>query len=167
MLGAAVPNKQGKKIAAKDADQYMLRLPPGLRDKVAARAAENGRSMNTEIIDAIEKHLKDADRITLLWGLFEKHREDLEAIPYIWGAVEYLENEVGKVTGQENWPLTRWREEKEEKARQPAPPPKSADQGSMRRRKLEEELAALRAHARDLEERIRAIEPEKQRDPPA
>ena len=47
-----------KKIASKNADQYMFRLPPGLRDQVARRAAENGRSMNTEIIDAIENHLR-------------------------------------------------------------------------------------------------------------
>ena len=47
--------KTAKKIAGKDADQYMLRLPDGLRDRVAKRATENGRSMNTEIIEAIEK----------------------------------------------------------------------------------------------------------------
>jgi hypothetical protein len=44
-------------IAPKKAAQYMLRLPPGLRTLVANRAAENGRSMNTEIIDAIQRHL--------------------------------------------------------------------------------------------------------------
>jgi hypothetical protein len=42
-----------RKIAAKDADQYMLRLPPGIRNRVAKRAAKNGRSMNTEIVEAI------------------------------------------------------------------------------------------------------------------
>jgi hypothetical protein len=125
-----VAKKSVKKIAAKDADQYMLRLPPGLRDQVARRAAENGRSMNTEIIDAIEKHLRDADRITQLWDLFEKHREnleaiekhreDLEAIPHIWDAVEYLESVVGRWTGEETgWPLTNYRYEKEEAARPP------------------------------------------------
>jgi hypothetical protein len=61
-------------IAPKGAHQYMLRLPPGLRDSVARRAAENGRSMNTEIIDSIERHLKDVDRITHL----EKRVADLE-----------------------------------------------------------------------------------------
>jgi predicted DNA-binding protein len=50
-------------IAAKKSDQYMLRLPPGLRDRVARRAKKNGRSMNTEIIDAIERHLTGLDRL--------------------------------------------------------------------------------------------------------
>jgi hypothetical protein len=115
--------KSGKKIAAADADQYMLRLPPGLRDRVARRAAENGRSMNTEIIDAIEKHLEGADRITHLWYLFEKNRENLEAIPHIWAAVEDLEHEKERETGRSG-SLTNWRHEQEKAAR----PPITADQ---------------------------------------
>jgi len=80
-----------KKIAAKDADQYMLRLPPGLRDRVARRAADNGRSMNTEIVEAIEHHLTRADRVTQLWGLFGKHKENIEAIPVILSAIDDIE----------------------------------------------------------------------------
>jgi predicted DNA-binding protein len=117
--GVSVVKKTVKKIATKDADQYMLRLPPGLRDQVARRAAENGRSMNTEIIDAIEKHLRDADRVTKLWDLFEQHRENLEAIPHIWDAVEYLEDQMGRLTGDSTGPLTEWRYEKERAARPP------------------------------------------------
>jgi hypothetical protein len=79
-----------KKIAAKDADQYMLRLPPGLRDRVAQKAADNGRSMNTEIVEAIEQHLTRTDRVTQLWELFEKHKENIEAIPMILSAIENL-----------------------------------------------------------------------------
>jgi predicted DNA-binding protein len=86
-----------KKIAAKDADQYMLRLPPGLRDRVAHRAAENGRSMNTEIVEAIEKHLEGADRMTRVWDFIEKHRENVEAISSIRQAVEGLEAYVGSL----------------------------------------------------------------------
>jgi predicted DNA-binding protein len=123
-----VVKKTVKKIATKDADQYMLRLPPGLRDQVARRAAENGRSMNTEIIDAIEKHLRDADRVTQLWDLFEQHRENLEAIPHIWDAVEHLEHQVERLTGDSMGPLTSWRYEMEEKAREAARPPITTDQ---------------------------------------
>jgi hypothetical protein len=83
--------KSIKKIAAKDADQYMLRLPPGLRDRVGRRAAENGRSMNTEIVEAIEQHLTRADRVTQLWEFFGKHQENIESIPVILDAVERLE----------------------------------------------------------------------------
>jgi plasmid stability protein len=81
-----------KKIAAKDADQYMLRLPPGLRDRVARRAAKNGRSMNTEIVEAIEQHLTGADRVTQLWELFGNHQENIEVIPWILAAVAQIED---------------------------------------------------------------------------
>ena len=83
--------KTSKKIATKGGEQYMLRLPAGLRDRVARRAAENGRSMNTEIVDAIEKYLEETDRITQLWEMFEKHRESIEAIPRVLAAVENIE----------------------------------------------------------------------------
>ena len=66
-------------IAARD--QYMLRLPPGLRERVAQKAAENGRSMNTEIVAAIEQHLSSANRVTQLWELWCKHEKNIEAIP--------------------------------------------------------------------------------------
>jgi hypothetical protein len=88
--------KSVKKIAAKGAEQYMLRLPPGLRDSVARRAAENGRSMNTEIIEAIEKHLRDADRVTQLWEVFGKHRENIEALDSIRSTVEWLDLVLGR-----------------------------------------------------------------------
>lgn len=58
-----------RKIAAKGADQYMLRLPRGLRNRVARRAVENGRSINTEIVDAVQKHLASGSlesRVTAL-----------------------------------------------------------------------------------------------------
>ncbi|MBD9540149.1 Arc family DNA-binding protein [Ensifer sp. ENS04] len=32
------------------AEQYMLRMPKGMRDEIAAAATANGRSMNSEII---------------------------------------------------------------------------------------------------------------------
>jgi hypothetical protein len=88
-----------KKTAAKDADHYQVRLPPGLRDRVAQRAAENGRSMNTEIIEAIEQHLAGADRVTQLWEIFTKHRENIEAIPFLLYAMEQLSNAVSDSLG--------------------------------------------------------------------
>jgi len=86
-----VGKKTIRKIAAKDADQYMLRLPPGLRDRVARRAAENGRSMNTEIVEAIEKHLEGADRITQVWEKLKGHEQKLEDINLIRDAVLALQ----------------------------------------------------------------------------
>jgi hypothetical protein len=110
----------------------MLRLPPGLRDSVARRAAENGRSMNTEIIEAIEKHLRDADRVTQLWEVFEKHRENIEALDSIRGAVEELERAVGSLTdGKSYGRFRRTREVAEREAREAGMPPITAEQAAV------------------------------------
>jgi hypothetical protein len=102
-----VGKKTLKKIAAKDADQYMLRLPPGLRDRVAQRAAKNGHSMNTEIIEAIEKHLIGEDRMSRIWEFIEKNRKNVEGIDRIWDALMNLEWHVERLTGA---PLSALRE---------------------------------------------------------
>ena len=39
--------------------QYMMRFPDGMRDQVAAIAEANGRSMNTQIVIALEKMLAE------------------------------------------------------------------------------------------------------------
>jgi plasmid stability protein len=38
-------------------DQYMLRFPDGMRDELKKLAAENGRSLNAEIIQRLERTL--------------------------------------------------------------------------------------------------------------
>lgn len=116
-MGTIVDKKSITKIAAKDADQYMLRLPPGLRDRVARRAAENGRSMNTEIVEAIEQHLTRADRVTQLWELFGKHQEKIEAIPWLLAAVEQIESYLDQ-SGDSDTPmvLRNWSRQKQHDA---------------------------------------------------
>lgn len=118
VLGVSMAKKPAKKIAGKDADQYMLRLPDGLRDRVANRAAENGRSMNTEIIEAIEKHLQGLDRISELWELFQKHREKVDMIDVMLGAIDELESRVGRLDG-EHWGALREHYHQEERNAQP------------------------------------------------
>jgi plasmid stability protein len=39
----------------RESDKFMLRLPDGMRDRIKAVAAENGRSMNAEIVATLEK----------------------------------------------------------------------------------------------------------------
>jgi len=82
---------RAKRAAVREGDQYLLRLPPGMRERLEQRAAENGRSMSAEVVEAIEKHLLAADRVTQLWELFGKHKENIEAIPVIWKAVAVIE----------------------------------------------------------------------------
>jgi len=43
---------------SKDADKLMLRLPDGMRERIAERAKENGRSMNSEIVFNLKKVLE-------------------------------------------------------------------------------------------------------------
>lgn len=45
-------------IAARGDEQVALRLPHGLRGRMKALAARNGRSMNTEIVMILEKVLE-------------------------------------------------------------------------------------------------------------
>jgi predicted DNA-binding protein len=62
----SVGKKSVRKIAAAGGDQYMLRFPEGMRDKLAKLAEANGRSMNTEVVAAIEKHLQRGSDIEML-----------------------------------------------------------------------------------------------------
>lgn len=43
-------------------EQFMLRLPDGMRDEIAAKADENARSMTQEIVLALRAHLDGASR---------------------------------------------------------------------------------------------------------
>lgn len=45
----------------RESDRFMLRLPDGMRDRLKAEAAHNGRSMNAEIIHRLEETLKMDD----------------------------------------------------------------------------------------------------------
>jgi len=70
------------KMVGKRADQYMLRFPDGMRENLAKLATANGRSMNTEIIAALEKHLERDDKISKLEQDIDQLQlkfEDLEA----------------------------------------------------------------------------------------
>lgn len=40
----------------RDSDKFMLRLPRGMRQRIRRAADSNGRSMNQEIIHALESH---------------------------------------------------------------------------------------------------------------
>ena len=40
--------------AAQDSDKFIVRFPPGWRDKIKVEAAKQRRSMNSEIIAAVE-----------------------------------------------------------------------------------------------------------------
>lgn len=132
-----MPKKSSAKVASKRADQYMLRFPEGMRAKLAKLANANGRSMNAEIIDAIEKHLDGADRIAQLWAFIEKHRENIEAIPEIWQSLDNLKYEIRPLIDERDYAVMI-RADTEHKARVAKLPPITAEQAAVIRRLIQE-----------------------------
>ena len=63
-LPTKTPNRPGR-----DSDQFIVRLPGGMRDRISAMAARQGRSMNSEVVDALEKHIEADEE---LWDLAER-----------------------------------------------------------------------------------------------
>ncbi|WP_315855513.1 Arc family DNA-binding protein [Rhizobium leguminosarum] len=65
--------------AGRGSDQFPLRLPDGLRDRIKVAAERGGRSMNTEIVRALElafpKPVSLKDRLELLPDLFSAVRK--------------------------------------------------------------------------------------------
>lgn len=47
-------------MQVRDADKYVVRFPDGLRDQIKALAKANRRSMNAEIVFALEERMQAA-----------------------------------------------------------------------------------------------------------
>lgn len=62
-------------------DQFVLRLPNGLRDRIKADAAASGRSMNAEIVARLEKPTEQYGFEAVLEGLcaISKRLDRIEA----------------------------------------------------------------------------------------
>lgn len=56
--------------ASRGSDQFVVRLPDGMRDRIKAAADKNGRSMNAEIVATLDIHFPEPFS-------FEKRMEDL------------------------------------------------------------------------------------------
>lgn len=75
-------------------DQFPLRLPDGLRDRIKRHAEANGRSMNSEIVHLIESGLFEADMSRMGIGLEplrEPRESDKELIAYGKKTMEAIE----------------------------------------------------------------------------
>lgn len=51
--------KDAKPPVTRDSDKFMLRLPDGMRDRIAELAKKNNRSMNSEIIARLEQSIDE------------------------------------------------------------------------------------------------------------
>jgi predicted DNA-binding protein len=132
-----MPKKTSEKVAGKRADQYMLRFSEGMRDRLAKLAGANGRSMNAEILEAIEKHLEGTDRVTQIWEFVEKHRENIQAISELWQGLDNLKYEVRPLIDEREY-AAMIRADREHKARVASLPPISAEQAAVIRRLIQE-----------------------------
>ncbi|RYY87760.1 MAG: Arc family DNA-binding protein [Chitinophagaceae bacterium] len=53
---------------SRDADKFVVRLPDGMRDQVAAAATADDRSMNSLIVKALREYLDMQQRQQVLLG---------------------------------------------------------------------------------------------------
>lgn len=64
-----------KRYPSDKQDQYIVRFPDGMRDRIRDEAAKNNRSMNAEIIARLEASFTDSPRQH--HKLTEEEKEDL------------------------------------------------------------------------------------------
>jgi|SRR5690554_4610725 len=55
--------------SSRTADKFVVRLPLGMRDRIADVSRQNHRSMNSEIISRLEQSLNQEDNVTIGEGL--------------------------------------------------------------------------------------------------
>jgi hypothetical protein len=64
--------RKPRKPPGRGSDQFVLRFPDGMRDRITRSARENGRSINSEIISRLEKSYEDDDVLLSLEGRVEE-----------------------------------------------------------------------------------------------
>lgn len=71
-----------KKLSTKTTrtDQYLIRLPDGMRLKLSKLAEANGRSMNAEIVSALEQHLTGSDRLSAIESSIQNHHRTVQEL---------------------------------------------------------------------------------------
>ncbi|REF28678.1 Arc-like DNA binding dprotein [Xenorhabdus cabanillasii] len=67
-----------KKLVAAQ-DKFMLRLPDGMREHIAKRAEENGRSMNSEIVQILHDAIHGGMSLSMDEDFSRVYQEMLEA----------------------------------------------------------------------------------------
>lgn len=89
--GSKVATKKKQQISAHDLDRIIVRLPEGMRDKIASLAETNGRSMTAEVVAALEQHLKGPTKLDQLSEFVEKYRKTVERVDDI---IDWLEGDL-------------------------------------------------------------------------
>lgn len=64
----------------RESDKFMLRLPDGMRDRIKKAAQRTGRSMNAEIVAALEEHFPEPTIMDLFYR-YSDWAELIERLP--------------------------------------------------------------------------------------
>lgn len=85
-------------------DKFTVRFPDGMRDKIAEQAKKNNRSMNAEIILALEKYL-ESQKLDLPVQSTKKHIQysEMEEIQHLLLKNINLMQSVGSVFGNKEF----------------------------------------------------------------
>jgi len=70
--------------AGRGSDQFMVRMPPGMRSALAAEAERNGRSMNAEIVSRVAFSFEE---FLSLEGFVAISRRMTAAVEYLEGVI--------------------------------------------------------------------------------
>jgi hypothetical protein len=90
-----------KRPLAKDSDKFIVRLPEGMRDRIAQAAEEHGNSMNAEVVARLESSfdpLVRDDHLATLAAKLEKSERTCEVQGIMLESLS-RENEALKKTG--------------------------------------------------------------------
>ncbi|MGV8831703.1 MAG: Arc family DNA-binding protein [Devosia sp.] len=77
-------------------DQYIVRFPDGMRDRLKTAAASANRSLNAEIVDRLEQSFELSDGLESLGNISQNFSELLEISKGQWDRIEYLEAALKK-----------------------------------------------------------------------
>lgn len=76
------------------ADKMMMRLPPGMREKIAEAAKDSGRSMNAEVVARLEQSFENDDASA---AQAEKVEYLEGQITELWQAIDDLQRSVNSL----------------------------------------------------------------------
>lgn len=63
---------------SREAEKFVVRMPDGLRERVAERAEHEGRSMNSVVVRAVEHALEAKDRLETMLGAVALLKQQLQ-----------------------------------------------------------------------------------------
>ena len=87
-------------------DKFILRLPDGMRDAIAASAKANNRTMNAEIVQRLQNSFNSKHQVTKASSGYEADADErlpeglLEIADYIENVAEDVADQIRKQTGQ-------------------------------------------------------------------